>query len=75
MFGGNGGLLGVTIGNPKYPRGPGGLSGHGGYESPPSRFNDLLAKTMFTSPVYIFMQTQKFFFFGVCVLGLTPSTV
>jgi len=32
LFGGNGGLLGFTISNPKYL---GGLSGLGGFESPP----------------------------------------
>jgi len=34
LFGGNGGLPRFTIGNPKYPRGPSGLSG---FESPHPR--------------------------------------
>jgi len=36
LFGGNGGPLGFSIGNPKYPRAIGGL---GGSEPPPPRFD------------------------------------
>jgi hypothetical protein len=35
LFGGNGGLHGFTIGNPKYP---GGLGGLGGFELLPFRY-------------------------------------
>jgi hypothetical protein len=32
LFGGNGGLLGFTIGNLKYPKSPRGFGGFGGFE-------------------------------------------
>jgi len=40
LFGDNGGLLGFTIGNPKYPRGIGCLSGPGRFEPPLLGSND-----------------------------------
>jgi hypothetical protein len=43
MFGGNGGLLGFTIGNPKY------LEGRGGPNLPPPRFDGCPTKIMSTS--------------------------
>jgi hypothetical protein len=39
MFGGNGGLHGFTISNPKYPGGPRGPGGLSGFELLPLRFN------------------------------------
>jgi hypothetical protein len=46
MFGGNGGLLGFIIGNPKYLGGPTGL---GGFEPLPPIFNGCLTKNLSTS--------------------------
>jgi hypothetical protein len=43
MFGGNGGLLGLIIGNPKY------LGSLGGFEPPPPRSNGCLTKILSTS--------------------------
>jgi len=49
LFGGNGGLLGFMIGNPKYLGGPGGLSGPSGSKLPFLRFDGWLTKTLFTT--------------------------
>jgi hypothetical protein len=49
MFGGNGGLLGFIIGNPKYLKGSRGLGGLGKSEPPPLGSNGCLAKILSTS--------------------------
>ncbi len=49
MFGGNGGLLGFIIGNPKYLDGFGGLGGLGGFKPPPLGLNGCLVEILSTS--------------------------
>jgi hypothetical protein len=49
LFGGNGGLLGFIIGNPKYPDRFGGLGGLGGFKPPPLGLNGCLAEILSTS--------------------------
>ncbi len=52
MFGGNGGLLGFIIGNPKYPKGlggPSGPSGPSGFKLPPLGSNGCPTKILSTS--------------------------
>jgi hypothetical protein len=72
VFGGNGGLLGCTIGNPELL---GGLGGPGGSKQLHPRSNGWLAKTMFT---YLGISSWKLTNFdplGVCGLDLTPSSI
>jgi hypothetical protein len=48
------------IGNPKYPKGHGGLGGHGGPNPPPLGSNDCLAKILSTSlGIFVCMLTRS----------------
>jgi hypothetical protein len=69
LFGGNGGLFGSTIGNPKY------LGGLGGFEPPPTRSNDCITKIIFTFLVISSCKLTNSIFLGVYGLDLTLSTI
>jgi hypothetical protein len=71
MFGGNGGLLGFTIGNPKYPKGLGGLSGL----NPPSGSIGCLAKILSTSLGISICMFTRFVSLGVYGINLMPIMV
>jgi hypothetical protein len=49
LFGGNGGLLGFIIGNPKYHDGFGGPGGPGGFKPPPPGSNGCPTEFLSTS--------------------------
>jgi hypothetical protein len=72
MFGGNGGLPGFTIGNPKYLEG---FEGPGGPDPPPLRSDGCLAKIMFTSLGISICILTRFVPFGVCGLNLILTMV
>jgi hypothetical protein len=72
MFGGNGGLLGFTISNKKYPRIHVGL---GGFKPPPFNFNGQLTNFLFTFLGISSCKLTNFVIFGICGLDLTPSII
>jgi hypothetical protein len=71
LFGGNGGLLGFAIGNPKYLGGPSGL---GGFE-PVFRGSNGLIKTLFTFLGISLCKFTNFIPLGVCGMDLATSIV
>ncbi len=70
MFGGNGGQLGFTIGNPKYPRDFGGPNG-----SEPPRSYGWLTKTLFTSLGIFSCTFTSSIPLGFCGLNLILTNV
>jgi hypothetical protein len=78
MFGGNGGLHGFIIGNPKYiegAKGLGGLGGLGGFEPPPLGSNAYLAKIMSTFLGIFVCTLTSYVPLGVWGLNLIPTTI
>ncbi len=71
-FGGNGGMPGCTIGNPKYLGNHGGPSG---YKSPPPWSNGWLVKTLFTSLGKSSCKFTNFVPLEVCSLDIIPPTI
>jgi hypothetical protein len=63
-------MLRSIIGNLKYPKGRGGLGGHGGPNPPPLGSNDYLAKILSTSlGIFVCMLTRSVPL-GICGLDL-----
>jgi len=82
LFGGNGGLLGFSIGNPKYPAGLeslGGLGGLGGHDPPPPGFNGFPTKIKSTSLGISVCMLTRFVPLKVCglnfILGMVWASV
>jgi hypothetical protein len=78
MFGGNGGLHGFIIGNPKYiegPKGLGGLGGLCGFEPLLLGSNAYLTKIMSTFLGIFVCTLTSYVPFGVWGLNLIPTTI
>ncbi len=69
MFGGNGGLLGFSIGNPKY------LGGPNGFEPPPLGSHGWLTKTLLTFLGMSSCKLTSYVPFWMCGLDMIPTTI
>ncbi len=69
MFGGNGGLLECTVGNPKYLRGP------NGSKLPPLWSDGWFTKTLFTFPRISSCKFKNYVPLGMCGLDLIPTII